>query len=428
MPKKSAFRITKEAVDALPADKDAVYWDRDVKGFGVRVKPGGQKSYLVQYRNREGRSRRLTLGQHGHITPKEAERLARAALGQVAGGADPVESGKQLKQELTVAALCAEYVEAVELGLRDPKRAVVFGKSGAPKKASTHQEDLYRINRHIIPHLGKRKVGAVTSADVRRFMDAVAQGRTATRAKDPATKKRGTVRTTGGSGVAARTVGLLGGIFSYAVDRGHLETNPCRGVKRPPDKRREVRLSAEQYALLGKALRASEVAGEVWQAVGVFRLIALTGCRLGEAQNLKWTEVDLPGQVLRLSDTKTGCSVRPIGSAVVALLNSLPREGDYVFPSPLDQNTPYGGLPGAWKRVLGRLNTDEEANLNGLTPHGLRHAYASTGGDLGLTEITISALLGHSSAGVTQRYIHFLDTALIAAANQVSREIEFMMA
>ena len=69
------------------------------------------------------------------------------------------------------------------------------------------------------------------------------------------------------------------------------------------------------------------------------------------------------------------------------------------------------------------VTTDPETDLTGLTPHGLRHAFASTGGDLGLTEITIAALLGHAAATVTGRYIHHLDTALIAAADRVAARI-----
>jgi integrase len=106
---------------------------------------------------------------------------------------------------------------------------------------------------------------------------------------------------------------------------------------------------------------------------------------------LRRSEIDLAGQVLRLGDTKTGRSIRPIGSAVVTILRIALAQAktDYVFPSIKAQNRPFVGLPKAWKRIVG-------ARLDGLTPHGLRHAFASSAEDLGFTMPTIKVLLGHS--------------------------------
>jgi len=359
-------------------------------------------------------SRRLTLGQHGAITPKEAEKLARAKLGEVAKGQDPVAARTEARKAETVKELCEAYLKAA-------KKGAILGKGGTPKKARTLYVDTGRINRHIIPLLGTRKVRDLTTPDINRFMRDVAAGKTAV---DVRTGHRGRAIVEGGNGTAARTVGLLGGILSFAVSEGIIGFNPCRGVKRPVDARREVRLSPAQYKALGDALRASEQDAEAWQAVAAFRLIALTGCRLGEVQNLKWSEVDLSGHALRLADSKTGQSVRPIGTEAIRTLSGLPRTGPYVFPSPTNAKATYGSLPNAWKRIIVRaVTTGPFKDISFLTPHGLRHAFASTGGDLGLTEITIAALLGHAAASVTGRYIHHLDTALIAAADRIAARI-----
>ncbi len=84
-------KITKRAVDALQPDKrgDVFTWDSELRGFGVRVKPSGVKSFLIQYRNVEGRTRRLVLGQYGALTPENARELAREKLAGVAKGEDP---------------------------------------------------------------------------------------------------------------------------------------------------------------------------------------------------------------------------------------------------------------------------------------------------------------------------------------------------
>jgi integrase len=109
------------------------------------------------------------------------------------------------------------------------------------------------------------------------------------------------------------------------------------------------------------------------------------------------------------------------------LLSDLPRSGSYVFPATRLNDAPYGSLPKAWGRIISKAKTEAENPLGGLTPHGLRHAFASVGGDLGLSEITIAALIGHSSASVTGRYIHALDSALIATADRVARSIDSQM-
>src|SRR4030095_5888001 len=84
-------KITKRAVDALQADpdRDVFAWDTELRGFGVRAKPSGVKTFLIQYRNVEGRTRRLVLGQYGVLTPEHARHLARKKLTAVAEGADP---------------------------------------------------------------------------------------------------------------------------------------------------------------------------------------------------------------------------------------------------------------------------------------------------------------------------------------------------
>jgi Arm DNA-binding domain len=84
-------KITKRAVDALQSmsGRDVFIWDSELRGFGVRVKPSGVRTFLIQYRNVEGRTRRLVLGQYGALTPENARDLAREKLAGVAKGEDP---------------------------------------------------------------------------------------------------------------------------------------------------------------------------------------------------------------------------------------------------------------------------------------------------------------------------------------------------
>jgi integrase len=151
-------------------------------------------------------------------------------------------------------------------------------------------------------------------------------------------------------------------------------------------------------------------------------LLALTGCRLGEIENLKWSEVDADGGCFRLEDSKEGASVRPIGRPAFDLLATIEREKENPFVlTALRGAGAFGGMPGAWRRIVKR------AELEGVTPHTLRHSYASVAGDLGFAESTIAAMLGHAAGSVTSRYVHHLDSVLIAAADKVARTIHGMM-
>jgi len=353
----------------------------------------------------------MTLGKFGVLTPDEARRMAKQTLAEVARGGDPAEKRSQDRNAMTVCQLCRAYLEAVEEGS-------ILGKRKRPKKASTLATDRGRIERHVLPLLGSRRVRDLTTPDIVRFMRDVTAGKTA---DDIKTGFRGRAIVEGGAGTASRTVGLLGGILSFAVSEGIIAVNPVRGVKRPADNRRDIRLTADQYRTLSNALAEAEAEGENPSAMLAIRLLALTGCRRGEIERLQWAEVDLVGRCLRFLDSKEGKSIRPLGAAASKLLAKLSKEGRYVLCGNAPDK-PFVGLPKAWRRILGK------AQLPGLTPHGLRHAFASVAADLGFTEPSIAAMLGHGTHSTTGRYVHHLDSALIAAADKVAGEIAAMMA
>lgn len=182
------------------------------------------------------------------------------------------------------------------------------------------------------------------------------------------------------------------------------------------------RLTAAEFKALGEALEAAELDCETWQAIAAVRLLALTGCRKGEIESLQWAEVDEDGQCFRLADSKEGASVRPIGRPVFNVLAKIDRQEDCAFVLPAVRGEgSFGGLPRAWGRIMAR------AKLEDVTAHTLRHSFASVAGDIGFSEPTIAAMIGHSAGSVTGRYIHHLDSVLVAAADKVARSIHAMM-
>lgn len=410
-------KLTKRLVDAIvpdPAGRQVIVWDDQVKGFGFRVTALGAKSYVLNYRNAEGRERRYTIGRHGSPWTCEQARLkAIELLRDIAAGIDPMQVKAEARTAMTVRQLCERY-------LADADRGLILGKGRKPKKPSTLATDRGRIARHIVPLLGHRVVKELVQADITRFMRDVIAGKTAAVIK---TGPRGKAVVEGGAGTATRTVGLLSGILTYAVSEGIIPANPAHGVRRPADRRRDVRLGPEDYRKLGAALAAADAEGENLMAVVGVWLLALTGCRRGEIEALRWPEVDEAGRCLRLADSKEGASVRPIGSAVLAVLSRLGRQADSEFVLTGRGGVGcYAALSAGLERIVARAELSSH-----VTAHTLRHSFSSVANDLGFTEPTIAAMLGHAVRSVTGRYVHHLDSALIAAADRVARTIQTYM-
>src|SRR5262249_28748004 len=124
-----------------------------------------------------------------------------------------------------------------------------------------------------------------------------------------------------------------------------------------------------------------------------------------------------------LGDTKTGRSVRPLAHAACDVLRNVPRSGHLVFPATRGSGAVVmSGFKKLWKRIakLGGLPPD-------VTPHVLRHSFASLAADLGYSEPVIAALVGHQGRSTTSRYLHSADAVLLAAADAVAnRTAEFM--
>ncbi|MFB6417720.1 tyrosine-type recombinase/integrase [Bradyrhizobium tunisiense] len=407
-------KLSKRIVDAAEArEKDYVIWDDELPGFGLRVFTSGKRSYLIQYRS-AGRSRRYTIGQHGVWTPELARKEARIQLGRVAQGDNPAEERQLDHRAITVKELCDLYFTDLKAGL-------ILGKGGRPKKASTIVTDTGRINRHIVPLIGTRRVKDLLKADINKVLKDIIAGKT--RASVKTTKLRGKAIVRGGAGTATRTVGLLGGILTYAVEAGIIETNPAHGVRKPKDNVRNRRLTEAEYRTLGEILRKATEDEKLEISVDIIRQIALTGCRRTEMIKLQWVEADTEASCLRLIDSKEGASIRPIGLPVVEYLERrrTAAAGTYVFPGQGDDNA-FGSFPNHWKKIL------EDTPLSDITPHVLRHSFASIANDLGFTEVTIAALVGHAKGSVTSKYIHTLDTALIMAADTISGYIQGLLA
>ncbi len=305
----------------------------------------------------------------------------------------------------TVAQVCDWYLDAAGNGR-------VLGRRGRPIKASTLEMDRSRIERHVKPLLGSKVVSRLTTQDVEGMQAQIVAGRTAEELSASASgkRKRGGA-TTGGEGVAARTLGMLKTILEHAARAGVISYNPARGARKLADRRRRTRLSLDQVRDLGKAIRATPDVNPT--AVAAIRFMLLSGFRRDEALGIRQGWI-LPAGV-DLPDTKSGAQARAVGKAAMEVLKSRAADkaaDDWIFPADRGDGH-FVGVPKPLQKLAAK------AKLTGVTPHVLRHTFASIAAELGYSEFVIAGLLGHAAGSVTSGYVH-LDTALVTAADRVA--------
>jgi len=371
--------ISNRMVAALEVERDTVFWDRELKGFGVRAYPGGGRVYVAQARGPEG-PRRVTVGRHGVLNAEEAKRRAALIIARVKAGEDPVPEplAAKLAQGPTVADLAARYLE---------EHVAVRCK---PKTARTSRSVL---ERHIVPTLGGLALAAVEPRHVFDLHHGLSDR--------PA--------------MANMTVAVLSHMYKLAEGWGMVPEgcNPCRSVAKYPQRKRERFLTDEEFIRLGKVLDEAGTRGGVSpSAVAALRLLMLTGCRKSEILTLRWEHVALEAGELRLPDTKTGARVVPLSPSAVKVLAALPRSPDTPWVIPARQPGMHlRALADAWKVVRAR------AALDGVRIHDLRHSFASRALALGESLPMVGKLLRHRQMETTSRYAHLArDTVHQSAA------------
>lgn len=400
-------KLTKRAIDALvpPQTKHLILWDSEVKGFGLRIMASGLKTFVLQYRNAEGTKRRMNLGRYGVLTVDQARDLAKLKLAEVIVGEDPANKVRQDRKGMTVTEMCDWY-------LTEARTGNILGRKNLPIKSSSLEMDESRIRTHIVPLLGNRIVKHLRIADVEQMQTDVKNGKTA----KPRTGGRGGMAT-GGPGVAGRCLGTLQAIIGHAKHKGLLEAHPTLGAKKLASKKKTRRLSVAEIEMIGKAIAHAEASGENPVALGVLRTLLLTGYRREEGQAMHRGWLHPEAGYVAFPDTKGGAQIRAIGPAAVRVLeNQAEIAGNpHMFPSTVGDG-PFTAVSECLRRVCSL------AGIIGVTPHTLRHTFGSVAGDLGFSELTIRAMLGHASQNVTQDYVH-IDEALKLAVQRTSDEI-----
>ena len=377
--------ISKRTVESLSVEKDMVYWDSELPGFGVRVYPSGSKIYIVQTRAK-GKSKRATVGRHGVITAEQARQRAALIIARFKSGeaAIPAPIAPKPASEPTVAEFSARFLEEHVIPHCKP---------------STAAQWRVVLDKHILPAFGTLPLAAVSREHVARLHY----------------KLRDT------PAMANMVVAFLSRMFNAAETWGVATEggNPCRFVVKYRGQRRERFLTDEEFDRLGRVLNEMETEGGLSaHAAAALRLLMLTGCRRNEIGMLRWEDVDLDAGELNLADTKTGARTLTLSPEALKVLADLPRVADnpWVIASQRPGER-LSNISAQWYRVRKR------AGLEDVRLHDLRHSWASRALALGESLPAIGRLLGHSQVETTARYAHLARDSMHEAAALIAASI-----
>jgi integrase len=344
-------RISKRTIDKLQPGQAIA--DLDVNGFTARCLPSGTICYDLRYRTSTGERRRLSLGIHGTVTADQARSIAEKRLDDLAKDRDPALE-RQRQRTATVDAVLDNYV------------ARVLGTKRSGKEQARVFDKLVR------PEIGTRSIYDLRRADVARLMDTIADG--------------------SGPVMADRTLAYLRAAFYWQQSRDDNFVSPIiRGMTRTTTKER-----ARSRILTDDEIRA------IWKctANGTFgsliRFLLLTAARRDEARCMTWQEIKGTDWILPAERNKTKVElVRPLSKAMRDLLDTLPRESDYVFAG-------RNGAIHGHSRSKTRL--DKDSGVTGWVIHDLRRTARSLMSRAGVQSDIAEMCLGHVLPGIRATY------------------------
>jgi integrase len=393
--------ITQKFVGSLAAPEGSarIFFDAELRGFGIRITPNGVKTFVLDYKGKRG-ERRCRIGQWPEMSTEQARTEAGKMKTRVRDGKDPLDEERatleEEKAEPTMKELCEDYMEQWAI---------------PHKKPSSQKQDRRMIDTRVLPTLGELKISAVIKRDIKKLHNSL----------------RATPYE------ANRVKSLLSKMFSLAIEDRLRTDNPCKGIKRFDEPKHEFWLSVEQFQRMELALNEYE---QLWAADAI-RLLALTGCREGEGLNATWPQFNLtrgtwtkPSHATKEKKTE----IIPLNENALALLRRMAKQRDpkveWLFPADGGERA-HTTLRNAWRMVCRNAGLAKPYHKQGkrgmlkrwkptIRINDLRHSFASHLVSSGQSLYEVGKLMGHTQASTTQRYAHIADTALRAVTNKFS--------
>jgi len=354
-------KLSKRAIDALPcpADRDTIWWDEDIKGFGLKITPAGRRTFLVQYRPAGDRRnpRKYTIGEYGSVTPHQARVEAQRVLAERAAGRDPQTEKQESKRRLKtdqVDSLVAEFIS----------RHVAQNR--------TARETTRILHHDVLPHWGTWTIHEVRKRDVIALLDKV--------------RERGALV------MANRVLAVVRKFFNWCMGRGVLERSPCANIGVPTREQARHRVLSDEE--LGLVVAATRALGFPFGSI--VELLALTGQRRDEVSRMAWHHIDLDRHLWHIppEHSKNG---KPhtvhLSPQALSILQGVPRTGTLVFS--FDGTTQFQGFSKAKRRL------DHVSRVSDWTLHDLRRTVVSGMARLGVAPHVADKILNHQSGTIS---------------------------
>jgi integrase len=349
------MRLTVKTTDALqlaPGERDKIWFDDDIAGWGLRIRDGGKRVWVFQYAI-GGRTRRLTFGTYPAMSVPNAREQAELLHAQTKLGRDPAQEKADAKARAgeTFGDCLGSYL----------KQRRAQGKLRETTLSETERH--LNVNLRALHDIGIDKLHRrAIAAELSRFAD-----------------ERGPVQ-------ANRTRASVIKFLNWCTGQGYIESSPAQLINKNPERPRDRLLTMEELARVWRGLPAGDFGD-------ILKLLTLLGQRRDEIAQLEWKEVDLDRSVISLPASKMK-NRRPhvvhLGPTSKAILKARDRaERPHVF------GTGQGGFSG-WSQSKARLDAKLGA-MESWVIHDLRRAAATHMNEIGVTPHVVEAVLGHVS-------------------------------
>jgi integrase len=379
--------------------RDYQIFDTDVRGFAACIYRGGGRAFTLDYRH-AGRQRRMTFGRWPEWSVSAARERAKEIRREIDAGTDPLAQRGALREAPRVDDLIERYCTQ-----HLPKLA--------ERNASDQKSALAKM---VAPVWGRKLVTEITSTDVDRLLNKVAEGRPRPHKEKPNNRAK-KLQPAKPTPVRANRIGeVLRKMFTLAVEWGWCEDNPAQRFHRRIETARERFLSKDEINSLAAALDAAADR----RAADIIRMCMLTGARLGEVRQARFEQFNLE----HMSWSKPPAMTKqrrvhrvPISDETASIVRqrqlSVPRGTPWLFPSDTP-GQPVQEVRRFWAQI------QKQCGIQEVHIHDLRHTFASLLVSGGASLEMIGKLLGHSQMQTTLRYAHLMDSPLRAGVDAVA--------
>jgi integrase len=365
-----AARLTDLTVRKLrPKNVQFEVMDSGNRGFGIRVSPGGTRTWIYRYRF-GGTIRRVSLGTYSEIGLEEAKARYADAVKlhrqQIDPGALKQEKQRKELEAPTVGMLANEYLE----------------RWAKPRKRSW-QEDKRILEKDVVPRWGGLKAKTIRKRDVIALLDGIVDR--------------------GAPIQANRTLACVRRMFNFAAEKDLIDASPCAGIKAPSaENQRDCVLGEKEIWLFWTNLNTAPMSLQIRLAL---RLQLVTAQRKGEVITMEWRDLDLESGVWTIPKEKAKNKIAnrvplsPIALGIIRDLKALANGSTWVFSSRGQSGHVRGdSINEALARSLDHIG------VGNFVPHDLRRTASTYLSALGTPRLVLDKILNHVDRSTTSPY------------------------